>query len=216
MLVRSSAVTAGIAAVALSAPAHAGESRFEIMGYGGYQFGGSAEAASDYATREASILSAPSFGAALDIKLRANAFAELSYSRQDTTVVLRGLDLETQRSDLLVQYFQLGGLLEFRVPGNDWIRPVFGGTLGATVYSGEGTTATSGDYEEWRFSLVFEGGLKLRIIDALGIRLRARFLSTFLTDDSALFCGSQTGCTLFYSGTAVFQGEVGGGVYLAF
>jgi hypothetical protein len=41
-------------------------------------------------------------------------------------------------------------------------------------------------------------------------------LTTFFTDHSALFCGTGTGCAFTFSGTALFQGEVGAGVYVAF
>jgi hypothetical protein len=41
-------------------------------------------------------------------------------------------------------------------------------------------------------------------------------LTTLLINSSALLCGSQGGCTATFSGTAVFQGELGAGVYVAF
>lgn len=210
---RGLAAAVGVVALAASAEARAGDARVEIMAYGGYQFGGSAEGSESLVTRRASILSSPSYGAALDLKLHGGAFGELSWSRQDTTLVLRRSDGQSERYDLAVDYFQLGGLLEFHLPGNEWLFPVFGGTVGATWYDASGPEY---DYDEWRLSLIFEGGLKVRIVQALGVRLRARLLTTFLTDESALFCGSEVGCTLAYSGTAVFQGEVGAGVYLAF
>ena len=62
--------------------------------------------------------------------------------------------------------------------------------------------------------LVVVGGL------AAGARLDGWtglfLLTTFLTTDAALFCGSQNGCTTSFSGIGLFQGEFGGGAYVAF
>jgi hypothetical protein len=90
---------------------------------------------------------------------------------------------------------------------------VFGGTLGATIFSADDAGHS---YEEWRFSMILEAGVKFRVHQHFGLRLRGRMLATFLTDDSAMFCGNNVGCAFVYSGTAVLQGEVGGGAYLAF
>jgi hypothetical protein len=198
------------------ATAHAQESRetrVEIGGYGGYLFGGSAESHSGVLTSEASIDAAPSYGGFLDFRVRPDALAEISYSRHPSTLSLRRSDGTFGSYDMLTQYFQIGGLLEFKVPRAEWFRPVFGGTLGATVFTAD--TALH-SYDEWRFSLILEGGAKFRVIDHFGLRFRARMFLTFLTDDSALFCSSGTGCGFIYSGTAVLQGEVGGGAYFAF
>jgi hypothetical protein len=196
-----------------STPALAQDSRFEIGGYGAYMTGGSAEGESELLTSSAHIEDGPSYGAMLDVAVRRRAFAEISYSRQDTELELKVSDGQRARYDLLVQYAQIGGLLEFRTPSADWFRPVFGGTIGATIYSAEDEGF---DYEEWRLSLIFEGGAKFQIIKRFGLRVRARLLTTFLADDSAMFCATGAGCAFAYSGVPVFQGEFGAGAYLSF
>jgi hypothetical protein len=191
----------------------AAEDRFEIGAHGGYLFGGTAHAESPTLRSTATIESAPSYGGFVDVALRRGAFAELSYTRQPTELSLRLSDGTSYRYDLLVQYFQIGGLLEFRTPTVDWLRPTFGGTLGATVFTANDDRAS---YEEWRASILLEAGLKIRLTHFLGLRLRARGFATFLTDDSALFCASGRGCAYAFTGTALLQGEVAAGAYLSF
>jgi hypothetical protein len=188
------------------------DSRFELGAYGAYLFGGTAESYSGPLTNTASIESAPSYGGTLDVRVRPDALAEVSYTRHPTTLSLRQSDGSFSSYDLTVQYLQVGGLLEFQAGRIDWIRPVFGGTLGATIFSADDAGHS---YEEWRFSFILEGGVKFRLHEHFGLRARGRMLATFLTDGSAMFCGGG-GCAFVYSGTAVLQGEVGGGAYLSF
>lgn len=195
----------------LSATAHAGD-RFELGAYGGYLFGGSVNGESPVVKSTASIESAPSYGGFVDVKVRQGAFAELSYSRQQTELSLRQSDGFRYQYDLLVQYFQIGGLMEFQTPTVDWFRPTFGGTIGATVFTANDALAS---YEEWRLSLIFEIGAKIRLTDFLGLRVRGRGFGTFLTDESAIFCISGA-CAIAATGTLLLQGEVGGGAYLSF
>jgi hypothetical protein len=225
--ITAGALAACLLSVGLSAPAqdrgrqpaHKQRARLELGAYGGYSMGGSAEAVSTLNSVRADIQSAPSYGATLDLGLRPGMYLEASYSRQDTEIELVssaiGYESTRARYDFLVQYIQLGGLMEFRVPNVEWLRPTFGGTLGATVYSA--SQEESGyAYEEWRPSILLEAGAKILIGNHLGIRLRARLLSTLITEDSAMFCGNISGCTLLVAGQGVFQGEFGAGAYVAF
>jgi hypothetical protein len=192
--------------------------RFELGVYGGYLFGNTIEGRSEATpdapalTSKASIGSAAAYGATVDIAVRRGAFAELSYTRQSTDLSLRISDGSQYRYDLLVQYLQIGGLLEFRTPGADWLRPIFGGTIGAAIYSADDGGFK---YEEGALAMIFEGGAKIRLADFLGLRVRGRLLGTFITDQSALLCVSG-GCAFAYSGSVLVQGEVGGGAYVTF
>jgi hypothetical protein len=206
------ALAAGTAALSITASAAADE-RFAVGAFGGYLFGTSIEGTSATLTSRASIENAPSYGAIADVAIRRNAFVELSYTRAPTELSLRQSDGFDAKYDLLVQYLQLGGLLVYPAPGAKWLRPIFGGTLGASIYSAD---SNGFSYTEWRFSLMFEGGVEIQPIDHFGIRLQARLGATFLTDNSALFCASGAGCALAYSGTAILQPELAAGAYLAF
>jgi len=223
--ITAGALAATLLSVGLSAPAQdRGRSqpkraKLELGAYGGYSVGGSAEAQSTLNSVRADIQSSPSYGFTLDLGLRPGMFLEASYSRQDTEVDLVsnsiGYESTRVRHDFLVQFIQIGGLMEFRVPNVEWLRPTFGGTLGATVFSAS-ETESGYSYEEWRPSILLEGGAKILLGNHLGIRLRARLLSTLITEDSAMFCGTISGCTLLVAGQGVFQGEFGAGAYVAF
>jgi len=206
------AIGAGMLFAAANASAQERQSRFQIGGYGGYLFGSSLDATVNGLRREAALSGNPSYGGFLNVAVRTNAFAELSYTRSPTELALREYNGPSYRYDVLIQYFQLGGTLEFPLPKARWFRPVFGGTLGATVFSAD---EDGFSYDEWRFSLMFEGGVKIQPHDRFGIRLRARAGGTFFTDGSALFCVGGA-CAVAYSGTALIQAELGAGAYLAF
>ena len=203
----------GLALLVSSTPARAGEPRVQIGPYVGYQFGGSLDATSQYEKRHINIQDAPTFGATLNFAASRDGIAEIGYSRTDTEISVHSTDGSFEKYDLAINYLTIGGLLEFRIPGAEWLRPVIGGTMGPSWFEANNEYYS---YEEWRFSLLMEGGLKMQIVDHLGVRFRARLLTTFFTDHSALFCGSGTGCAYTFSGTALFQGEVGAGVYVAF
>jgi hypothetical protein len=206
--------------VLVSVNAQAQDRRFEIGAYAGYLFGGTIEGESELVKSTATIESAPSYGAMLDVALRDGAFAEFSYTRHPTEIALKITDhttpgdtqVTTERYEMLAQYFQVGGLLEFHARSLDWFRPIFGGTIGATVFTANDEQFS---YEEWRLSLIFEGGAKIRLANFLGLRFQARLLSTFLTDESAVFCAGGA-CAVAATGSLLFQGEVGAGAYLAF
>jgi hypothetical protein len=218
-------ISAGVAAAAsvllTSAPAHAEDARAMIGAYAGYLFGATAEGESDtivngtpqHITSKASIEGAPSYGAVIDLAVRRGAYAELSYSRSQSEVTLRFSDgSQPYKYDLLQQHVQIGGMLEFKTPKNDWFRPIFGGTVGTTIFSADNNGF---DYSEGALSVIFEGGVNLHLTRILGVRLRARGLGTFLTDDSALLCVGGA-CAYAYTGTVMLQAELGAGVFLAF
>jgi hypothetical protein len=205
-------IAVGACAFSVTATAAADE-RFQLGAFGGYLFGTSVEGQSTLLTSRASIESAPSYGGLLNVAVRRNAFVELSYTHVPTELSLHQSDGASWRYNLLIQYLQLGGLLVFPAPGAKWLRPLFGGTLGASVYSADDAGFK---YTEWRFSLMFEGGLEIQPIEHFGIRLQGRLGATFLSDNSALFCASGAGCAFAYAGTAVVQAELTGGAYLAF
>jgi len=217
--VRRAAGAAIFVASALLFSSRASAEERVIIGLsGGYMTGGSAEGTAGNLRAKASIASAPSYGGLIDVAVRPGAFAEFSYTLVPTEIRLQRTDTDTQQTDtqhydMSEQLLHVGGLLEFRTPSAEWLRPYFGGTIGATVFSADDAGFT---YDEWRMSLAFEGGARVRLTRFLGFRLRARGIGTFLTDNSALFCGSGGNCAFAYSGSVVIQGDFGGSVYIAF
>jgi len=189
--------------------AAAPEPRLQFAGYGGYQFGGAAHASSI----DTEINESASFGATAAYRIGHGAFAEIAYSHQSTDISVRSPNLGTNVYNFDADYLTIGGMTQFTIPGTDLIRPIFAGSLGATHFNGDGRDYT---YNDWYFLVILEGGAAIRVNPNFGFRLRGRLLTTFLTTDAAIFCGSQNGCTTSFSGIGMFQGEFGGGAYVAF
>ena len=185
----------------------------QIAGYAGFAFGGSADARSGTLTRSASIQDAPSYGGTLSFNVGRGGYAELAYSRQDTDVLIRAAEGTVGSYDLSVQYFTVGGLQQFMLPGTKIVRPTFAGSIGAVRFGASTETET---VDDWHLSLILEGGLILQIIDNFGLRFRARLLTTFLASESTLFCGTNVGCGYTFQGTALFQGDMSAGAFIAF
>jgi len=216
----SVAAATGLLLTTGSAHAQDRDARATVGAYAGYLFGSTVEGKSEqpedggteYTTSKATIASAPSYGAVIDLAVRRGAYAEFSYSRSATDVSLRLSDGTQYKYDLLQQHVQIGGLLEFKTPSATWFRPIFGGTIGASIFSADNNGF---NYSEGALSLIFEGGANLYFTRFLGVRLRARGLGTFITDNSALLCISGT-CAYAYTGTVMLQAELGAGAFLAF
>jgi hypothetical protein len=201
------------ACLCLTRGAAAAEPIVQLAGYAGYAFGGSADARYQSLSRSASIEDAPSYGGTLSFNVGRGAYAELAYSRQDTDVLIRAPEGTLGRYDLSVQYFTVGGVQQFRLPGTDIVRPVFAGSIGAVRF---GASTESQSVDDWHLSLILEGGLVLQLIENFGLRFRARLLTTFLASQSTLFCGTQGGCAYSFTGTALFQGDMSAGAFVAF
>jgi len=211
--IRAFAAAALAASAFLAGEAAAADPVVMIAGYAGYAFGGSADARYDSLARSASIEDAPSYGGTLGFNVGRGAYAELAYSRQDTDVLIRAPEGTLGRYDLSVQYFTVGGLQQFMIPGTDIVRPTFAGSIGAVRF---GASSESQSVDDWHLSLILEGGLILHVIDNFGLRFRARLLTTFLANQSTVFCGTQAGCAYSFTGTALFQGDVTAGAFIAF
>lgn len=181
-----------------------GAGRFEITPFYGWQFGGSvALLAGDLEIKDAA-----AYGVILDVTMRPGTQLELSYSRQDTELQFNpfGLPRETL-SDMTVEYWQIGGL-GFTQRGG--ARPFGSFTLGATHYNPDAARFD----DEWRFSMVLGGGVKIIPSERLGIRLQGHLLGTFLSTGSTIWCGAG-GCSFGLFGSGILQGEVSAGVILA-
>jgi hypothetical protein len=186
--------------------------RVQLAGYAGYAFGGSVDATYDTLARSANIADAPSYGGTLSFRVGQGSYAELAYSRQETDVLIRGPE-GSNDYDLTVQYFTVGGLQQFLLPGTDVLRPTFAASIGAVRF---GASTADQEVDDWHLAFILEGGFVLQIIRNFGLRFRARLLTTFLADQSAVFCGTNAGCGYTFTGTALFQGDMSGGAFIAF
>lgn len=212
---------AGLAALALAGAAHAQGSRpkveimdpgmVQITGLYGIGFGGSLD------TDEGSIDldSGRSFTVQAGLRVQEDGFAFVSFSRQ-STVARFDSDSGTPPStsfDLDVGYLLIGGELD--LPMSKHLVPFIGLGIGTTYFKVPG----SGDSPDWYFSGMAVGGLKIPIVKNVGLRTQVRFLGTVINGDASWFCGVNGGATCAVSlgdSSGIIQGDVTGGLYVAF
>ena len=149
------------------------------------------------------------YGVILDITVRPNTKLELSYSRQDTRVEFRGVGFESANIDASVEYWQIGGLVEYP---RDRVRPFGLFTLGATHFNPK----EAGISSVWRFSGTIGGGVKVFLSPNIGLRLQGRLLMPYISGGSSIFCGLPGGCYVTLGGTVLLQADVTAGLILAF
>ena len=149
------------------------------------------------------------YGVIMDITVKPNAQLELSYSRQDTRVEFRGVGFENVNIDATVEYWQIGGLVEYP---KDRVRPFGLFTLGATHFNPKATGVSS----VWRFSGTIGGGVKVFLSPNVGLRLQGRLLLPYISGGSTIFCGLPGGCYVTLGGTVLLQADVTAGLILAF
>jgi hypothetical protein len=188
-------------------PAGGGSStRLEITPLYGLQWGGTIRTyEGDFVFQDSGM-----WGVIVDVTVRSGAQVELLYWRQDTDVVLdEGFVSSTQLFDAAVEYWQIGGLYEFRRAGN--VR-IFGSmSLGATHIDPEPAILD----DDWKFSTIFGLGAKVFVSDRIALRLQASMPVTYIYTSGGLFCGGG-GCYTTLGGEGVVQGNLLAGLTFAF
>ncbi|MGH9321927.1 MAG: hypothetical protein ACRD21_27295 [Vicinamibacteria bacterium] len=192
----------------LAGSASAQGRRVEISPFGGYQFGGSSLSRIGQLEFEPDV----SYGVMLDVRVRPDATIQFVYDRHDTILDFRDNDpfLPRQlRVDLAVEYYHLGGTVEF---GEDRLRPYFGLTFGATRFD----PSADGFSSEWRFSMGAGLGVKTYVSPRFGIRLDGRVWPSFVSTDGGFLCSLPGSCLVDISSDFVTQANVTGGFFVAF
>lgn len=186
----------------------ADESRFEVTPLVGITTGGGFE----QTFTPADIDDGTSFAIALNMQASVNTQYELLYSRQNNQLQSGGLFNGLSVFDLDIEYLQIGGTYLFDGKG---LQPYIVATLGVSRFTPEPSDLDSETF------LAFSGGggLKYRINDSLGIRLEARGFSSFVKDETNIFC--QTGadanvCVVTAEGDLVTQWSIGLGLAFRF
>jgi hypothetical protein len=210
-------LTALLATCAFSQDAHAQDKGIEISATAGTRFGGSldvgAEDQADGTAGETGTLSFDtsfSYGGIFGYRVQPNGFAFLSYSRQETTARFRQFPAEgaTQVSgDASVEYFQLGGNLEVT---RGRLVPYFGLSVGPARFAALGKDGQ----DSWFFSAVIDAGLKIELTPNIYLRALGRVPFTFQGGD--VYCYTGFGCLVALHSSPLVQGELHGGVTVAF
>lgn len=207
---RSLGITVMFIALALTAQNVLAEQtyRFELTPFVGYRVGGSFE---DKDTGESVDLDDNgSYGLIFNIVEKSFTQYEFSWSHQDTSIDLSDSGGNSEKLDLDIDFFQLGGTYLFE---GKFAKPYMVATIGAAHYRTKSGVSESETY----FAFSFGGGVKLWPTQRFGLRLEGRYYGTAVESDSKIFCGSSpnnSGCLIQTRGQLLSQWEVmAGGIF---
>ena len=184
--------------------------RFEITPYAAYRMGGSFDEADGAGRVDLNDSSAE--GLLFNIAANPNGQYELMYARQRTDAGTSGFFANDPTIDLDVEYFQFGGTYLF---DGENTRPFVALTLGATRFDPELPSTGSESF----FSASLGGGVQIRARERLGMRLETRVTTTFVDNDSNIFCSSLDGagaCLVQVDGRSLTQWEARAGLVFRF
>lgn len=172
----------------------------EITPFIGYQLSGSVPMTEG----EFDVKDSEDYGLTVNIPLpmKQGMQLELLYLRMDTearfdTYYYNSLT-ESQTFDMIVEYFQIGGVNVIERPGAK-VKPFGALTLGASHFNPNGSTIE----DEWFFSATLGAGVKIFPSEKIGIRLQGRLLMPFSFGSAGLWCGTG-GCSAGVGTTSVF------------
>jgi hypothetical protein len=192
-----------VLAAASLAAADARAQSVQFAPFAGYQFGGSFhEQASGV---EFSLKDSLSYGGTMDVAINKHWRVELLYSRQPTELGPSG---GAAAFDINVERY-MAGIVEEKGEGPSRF---FGVALaGVTRF----VPSLSGFDSDSRFTLGVDLGLKHFVSDHFGLRTEVRGFYTFTETGGGVLCTGGT-CLFAFSGSGLWQGDVSGGLILAF
>lgn len=184
--------------------------KFELTPFAGYRVGGSFDEKNGDGRVELNDSSAQ--GIMFNIKANPNGQYELLYSRQSTDANTEGFLTNDPTIDLDVEHFHFGGTYLF---DGENTRPFLALTLGVSQFDPGITESNSESF----FSASIGGGVQLNATNRLGFRLEARAFTTFVEDDSQIFCASSGGagaCLIQVDARTLTQWEARAGLVFRF
>ena len=184
--------------------------KFEITPFVAYRVGGSFEEKNG--TGRVELNDSNAQGIMFNIKANPNGQYEFLYSRQSTDARTEGFLVNDPTIDLDVETFHFGGTYLF---DGDKIRPFLALTLGLSQFDPGITDSNSESF----FSASIGGGVQLNATKRLGFRLEARAFTTFVEDDSNIFCvssGGAGGCLIQVDARTLNQWEARAGLVFRF
>jgi len=184
--------------------------KFELTPFGAYRVGGSFDEKDGDGRVELNDSNAQ--GIMFNIKANPSGQYELLYSRQSTDARTEGFLVDDPNIELDVEYFHFGGTYLF---DGDNTRPFIALTVGLSQFDPQLLGSGSESY----FSASLGGGVQLNATKRLGVRLEARVFTTFVEDDSNIFCASTGGngaCLIQVDGRMLTQWEARAGLVFRF
>jgi opacity protein-like surface antigen len=200
---RSNLLPLALAATLLLAPAIARAQAVQVTPFAGYAYGGSVwdSVHANHYSFDGSL----AYGGAVNFSMSPTWRFELLYSRQPTKISGEGLsrsfDVTTER--------YLAGFQEEKGEGNvKWFGTVW---FGATRFiPGQADLGS-----ETKFSAAVGMGVKTFPVKNVGLRFEARGFYTLVKGEGGAFCANGS-CLFAFSGTGMWQGDVTGGLIIAF
>jgi hypothetical protein len=171
------------------------DDRFQVTPFLGYTLFGGVDVNGGTLRIDDTII----YGIVFDARVRGMALVEVEYRRMASDLTFeQSFAPTTKVFGLDVNYLDVGVQVEL-LPGV--ARPYAGVAAGLTLINPH----TSVD-DELRFSLAFEGGVKVLFSQHVGLRAQARLTTTFFSDSSTIFCGT-SGCAFGLGGAGLLQGD---------
>ena len=207
---------AALLCLLLATPAVSQDNQWEIGGYYGHQFWGSSDitysVGSSFRPGKMRIPASSNWGGSLGYRVRSDALFEIVYLQQNSRLEFEDgvTGFAENLFDMAVHYIQAGGSYEVDTGGN--MRPFGGVLIGATVFDPKESNISS----EWRLSFGIGAGVKVYLSERVGIRGQGHLLFPVQWGSGGMFCGTG-GCNVGVgASTTIAQGEVSGGLFLAF
>ena len=195
--------------LAIAPAAHSSPSRpIQLTPFYGWRWGGTVQ---DYYTgTKLHMDAAPSFGGVLSVATSQATWAEFTYDRQSSKVKVDPIYYPRGEIKMAIDHYMIGGTRE-AISMNPDIHPFVGGMMGWTHFSSPEGQFTGFD----KFSMGVDLGVKIMPNPKMGFRLDGRGFVTLVSGGSSWYVGTGGGGA-YWSGSALWQGEVTGGLVLNF
>jgi Outer membrane protein beta-barrel domain len=177
----------------------------ELGGFVGWQLGTNKVS---FLGGEAGLKSSLNYGAELNFPVNRGGSFVLLWNHQSTDLDVNNFGGVREDRPVSVNYFHAGGMMEFP---QDNLRPFVMFTLGTTWLS----PADSNVSDEWRFSMMLGGGLKVDMSERVGLRGQGRLWATTISTSGGFWCGTG-GCSVGLGGYGVWSLEMSAGMYIKF
>jgi len=184
--------------------------KFELTPFAGYRLGGSFNEKDGDSRVDLNDSNAQ--GILFNIQANPKGQYELLYARQSTDADTEGFFAGDPTIDLDVEYFHFGGTYLF---DGENTRPFMALTVGVSQFDPQLLDTGSESF----FSASLGGGVQLNATKRLGVRLEARVFTTFVEDDSNIFCVSDGGggaCLVEVDARTLTQWEAKAGLVFRF
>ena len=152
------------------------------------------------------------WGAGLEVEIRDDYSAELSYYRMDTQAPIRGYGtLNRERTlDVGVNYIMLGGMRYLTV-ANDKIEPYAGLLVGMAIFNNKDPKDTE-ESSATKFAWGARLGTNIWLSDRVGLKLQAYVLSAVQGAGGGLYFGTGGAGAGVSTYSTLYQFGLGGGL----